>query len=51
MVQNAPQLHHIWPQSAPGALRQHLFPLSTGVERGLGGEARNKCDTWTTPLA
>jgi len=36
---NAPQLHHIWPQAAPGAMRQHLFPLS--IKDGEG--ARGQC--------
>ena len=34
---NAPQLHHIWPQAAPGAIRQHLFPLSITDGEGARG--------------
>src|SRR5215470_7003049 len=31
---HAPHLHPIWPQVAPGAMRQHLFPLSIGDGEG-----------------
>ena len=34
---NAPQLRHIWPQAAPGAMRQHLFPLSIKDGEGARG--------------
>jgi hypothetical protein len=34
---NAPQLRHIWPQAAPGAMRQHLFPLSIFDGEGARG--------------
>jgi hypothetical protein len=34
---NAPQLHAIWPQAAPGAMRQHLFPLSIKDGEGARG--------------
>src|SRR5229473_129399 len=34
---HAPQLHPIWPQAAPGAMRQHLFPLSIFDGEGARG--------------
>src|SRR5215472_12202298 len=47
---HAPQLHPIWPQAAPGAVRQHLFPLSINDGEGWGEAARrNNCDKCDKP--
>jgi hypothetical protein len=43
---NAPQLRHIWPQAAPGAMRQHLFPLS--IKGWRGGQGVRPATTATT---